>query len=279
MKVSLIVKIVFFFFLILTGRLVLSAKEPQVISSWAINPVKVDGSADDWTDVSFHSEKKLSIDYAFKNDGQHLFIIFKFKDPRYLSTIRETGITIWFNLEGKRKKHYGLNFVKEKLPAEAFISYLEHRKGPLSEEEKNNIKRNPFYFIHRVRVINKKAKSSASTSGQEVELAVFRQSVHNKEVVYEFSIPLKRETAQTIGVGSAPGKVVKVGFEWGGLTAQMKAARAARSQLQAETPMRPAVSPQSAIDRGTGARGTPRIGLGAKKYLFWVDVELAAGSD
>jgi len=279
MKPSLIIKRVLFCFLILAGGLILAAKEPQVTSAWTTATIKVDGLADDWTDISLQSEKKLSIDYAFKNDGQHLFILFKFKDPRYLSTIRETGMTIWFNLEGKKKKYYGLNFVKEKVPAQAFVAYLEQQKGPLSEEEKNKIRANPFYFIHRVKVINKKVKSSSQASKQPLELAIFRQGIQNEEVIYEFSIPLKKESPQAPGLGSAPGKVVKVGFEWGGLTARMKAARAARMQQQETAPMRPAVSPQSAIDRGTGARGVPRIGLGAKKYSFWVDVELAVGSD
>lgn len=279
MNASLIIKRALFCLLILAVGLILSAKEAQVASSWISTPVEVDGSAGDWADVSFQCEKKVSVDYAFKNDSQHLFILFKFKDPRYLSTIKETGMTIWFNLEGKKKRYYGINFIKKKVPAEAFIFYLEQQKGPLPEEEKNKIRANPFYFIHKVKVINKKAKASTPASSQQIEPAVFRQTVQNKEIVYEFSIPLKREAAKAPGVGSEPGKVVKVGFEWGGLTAQMKAARAARSQQQAVTPMRPAVSPQSAIDRGTGARGIPGVGLGAKKYSFWVDVKLATSLD
>lgn len=274
MKIWMFFRRMGFIFMILAICFPLYPKEKQVTSQWALTPVIVDGSAEDWSDASFQFEKKVSVEYAFKNDGEHLFILFRFRDPRYLSTIKDTGMTIWFNLEGKKKKQYGISFTKKRVPAETFIAFIENQKGPLSEEEKSNIRANPFYFLHNVKVINKKEKSAPEPSSQEIQPAVFRQGVKDREIIYEFSIPLRRAAAKAPGVGVETGKMVRVGFEWGGLTAQMKAARAARSQSAAGRPMNPAVSPQSAMDRGTGATGFAGM-RSPKKYSFWVDVQVA----
>ena len=275
MNVSKVFKNFLFFYMILAFTLILYSKEQKYSSSWTLTPINVDGSADDWSGVNFQFEKKVKVEYAFRNDQENLFIIFIFKDPRYLSTIKETGMTVWFNLEGKKKRHYGINFIKKKVPTEVFIAYLEQKRGPLSDEEKSKIQANPYCFLHNIKVINKKAKSPSASPAQEVRLAIFRSAMQEKEVVYEFSIPLERKSAKAPGVGAELGKVVKVGFEWGGLTARMKAARAARGQISAGRPMSPAVSAQSPIERGTGTGGMPRVSRGPKKYSFWVDVQLA----
>lgn len=252
------------------------AKEETVVSGWILTPLDIDGSSDEWKDAAFHHEKKVNVGCAFRNDEKNLYIAFIFKDPSYLSTIKETGMTIWINLEGKKKKHYGINFIKKQVPAETFLALIEQQRGPLSEEEKSNIRANPYYFLHVVKLINKKVKtSSEEQSVSEVEPAIFRSAPQNNSVVYEFLIPLDRETEMSLGVGAEPGEAVKVGFEWGGLTEEMKARRAARSQSSGDEPMRPAVSPATAMDRGTGASGIPWVGQQAKMYTFWVDVQLA----
>lgn len=275
MKISAIMKNFLYFSMMLALTLGMFAKEEAVPSNWVATPLNIDGASDDWLDTGLYLEKKVNVECAFKNDGERLFILFIFKEPRYLSTIKDTGMTVWFNLEGKKKKHYGINFIKKQVSAEAFIALLEQQREPLSEEEKQNVRSNPYYFLHNVKVINKKAESSPELSVEEIQPAVFRSANQEIGVVYEFSIPLRREVERSAGVGTEPGKMVKVGFEWGGLTAEMKAARAARSQSSGESPRSPAVSPETAMDRGIGASGMTRASEGPKLYSFWVDVQLA----
>jgi hypothetical protein len=248
------------------------AKEEAVPSSWVVTPLNIDGSCSDWGEATFHHQKGVNADCAFKNDGDNLYIVFIFKDPSYMSTIKDTGMTIWFNLEGKKKKLYGINFLKKRVPSDTIISLLEQQRGSISEEEKDKIRANPFYFLHNVKVINKKAKSlPGESSAQEAEPAVFRSTTQKNGMVLEFLIPLDREAEKSPGVGIVPGKTVKVGFEWGGLTTEMKARRVAMSQNSGGDPM----SASTARDRGTGSSAIPRVSRRGKKYTFWVDVELA----
>lgn len=254
------------------------SKEKTVRCQWTLTPLNIDGSSQDWRAEELIFEKKLQAEYAFKNDGENLFALFIFKDPKYLSSINATGMTVWFNLEGKKKKKYGINFIKKKVKPENFIVLMEQRRGPLSEEEKNEIRSRPEYFLHNARVISTKKSEVKAATGEEVKPAIFRSAQQQNGVVYEFSIPLERKTETASGVGAEPGKLIKVCFEWGGLTAQQKAARMARVVRGADSRNRPAdpvVRPEEAMDRGTGAgrmsktKGTP------KKYDFWVNVQLA----
>ena len=214
MRKPTILKISLTFLMILTLSLVGLSKEKKVASNWTPGPLNIDGSSVEWGSDVLNTEKKVSVEYAFRNDAENLFVLFIFKDPKYLSTINTSGMTLWFNTEGKKKKKYGITFVKQRVPAEAFISILEKQKGALSEEEKNNIRVNPYYFLHNAKVINKKSKSATqSAGGREAELAVFRSMRQQKTVVYEFGIPLKKLTENVHGIGTEPGKIRMINLQ------------------------------------------------------------------
>lgn len=254
------------------------SKEKTAKCEWTASPVEIDGSSEDWTGVPLLFEEKLQTEYAFKNDGENLFALFVFKDPEYLSSIEATGMNIWINLERKKKKKYGINFIKLRVKPEDYIALLEQRQGPLSEEQKNQVRGQPHYFLHNVRVISTEKNKDEAATGRVTKPAVFRSAQLQNGVVYEFAIPLERETKTAPGVGAEPGNLIKVCFEWGGLTEQQKAARMSRVVRGADArnrPTDPKVSPREAMDRGTGAGSMPRIKGTPKKYSFWVNVQLA----
>jgi hypothetical protein len=97
-------------------------------------------------------------------------------------------------------------------------------------------------------------------------------------LVFEFAIPLKRMMEQISEVEIKPGKKIKVGFEWGGMTKEMKAEVKRRSATLERTRS----SSDDPMDNraGAGAGSSVPMGLlsGPKKYSFWVDVQLAKKS-
>lgn len=269
-------KIFLSFFFVLIFSLQGFSKEEIISSHWAASPLTIDGSDDDWESEALNFEKKVDVDFAFRNDAENLYILFIFKEPKYLSSIDETGMTLWFDTEGKKKKNYGLTFIKKQVPADVFISLLEQQKGDLSEEEKNNIRANPHYFIHNVKVAGKESESASQhADSEEASVALFRSMKKEKTVMYEFVVPLKRITAQAHGVGTEPGRTIKVGFEWGGLTDEMKKARAERRSVPGTDPMRRGESADSWARRATGYSQDSRAGQTLKQYSFWVGVQLA----
>lgn len=276
MRKLTILKTSIIFIMILTLSFPGSSKEKTIVSNWTAASLNIDGSYDEWGDDVLNSEKKVSVDYAFRNDGETLFILFIFKDPKYLSTINATGMTIWFNTEGKKKKKYGINFIKTRVSPDVFISVLEQQKGALSEAEKANVRKNPYYFLHNAKVINKDSKSESQEAHNiEIKPAIFRSMGQNKMIAYEFAVPLRRVMENAPGIGTEPGKIIKVGFEWGGMTKEMIEAIAKRRADAALRSERPNRSGGSWSKGGSPGSARPGGGRNTKKYSFWVDVQLA----
>ena len=276
MKKQVVLKTFLLFLLILSLSLLGFSKEKIITSNWVVNPLTIDGSNMEWRDDTLSFEKKVDVNFAFRNDAEYLYVLFIFNDPKYLSSINATGMTLWFDTEGKKKKNYGLTFMKRQVSADAFISILEKQKGPLSEEEKNDIRSNPRYFLHNIKVVSKESEStSQQAESEEVNLAIFRSERQEKMVIYELAVPLKRITEQAHGLGTEPGKIVKVGFEWGGLTDEMKKAIAEGREIPGTDAMRRGESADSWSARSSGFSRTSGSRQGPKQYSFWVDVQLA----
>ena len=276
MKKTAFTKEILLLFLILTISFLGFSKEKEFKSHWAALSVKIDGFNDDWAGVTLADEKKVKADYAFKNDAENLYVLFMFKDPKYLSSISATGMTLWFDSEGKKKKNYGINFIQKKISADELISRVEKEKGPLPEDKKKEIRDNPSYLIFDTKIINKKSKPrSQPTESSKIKAGVFKFMKQQDSLVFEFAIPLKNMMEQGSGEGIEPGKKVKVGFEWGGMTEEMKAEARRRSAGLERT--RDTSSDPVDNRAGSGAGSSVPMGLlsGPKKYSLWVDVQLA----
>ena len=112
----------------------------------------------------------------------------------------------------------------------------------------------------------------------------FRAKKQKGEIVYEMSVPLERNSKAIPGNGIEPGNNIKVEFEWGGLTKEMKLER---GKLSAQTVL-PATcsSAGCAPDRDaktTGSKGKSSFSNSRsssnfrsfKQHSFWTDVQLA----
>jgi len=249
-----------------------TATEEVVNSKWCPSPLRIDGTRNDWQSATLIFEKKVQVDYAFMNDADYLYILFRFNDHNYLSSIDQTGMTVYFNAAGKKKKDYGVRFFQNKISALQCIVMLEKREGPLSEEDKNAILANPHYMIYDFEVINKKADDKAPKPPGDAKPAIYR--VHqdqDKKISFEMAVPLARVAELAPGIGTEPGKMITVGFEWGGLTDAQKKARMDRFKSRSER-MAEKVSETPA---GGTTASTARDRRTPKEYDFWVNVDLA----
>jgi hypothetical protein len=258
------------------------SEEKAIQSTWAVSPVSIDGSNAEWQAEALNLNTKYGIDYAFKNDAEHLYVIFAFKDRKFLSTVQFTGVTLWLNTEGKGKKEYGINFKEKRVSADELIAAMEKQHGPLPEERKNQLKANPSYLLYQGEVIDKKGNNltSSAVSG-ELDVPIFREKRERGGLVsYELKIPLNILEKLSADQKMKPGDAVKVGFEWGGMTKEvleqrakgLGASGAAVSEGRAEV----AINEERSDRIGGGERDLlPQLRRGAQKYSFWVDIKLA----
>jgi hypothetical protein len=286
MKIKSFMQILSLIFLIISITAISYAKVDNISSTWTDTPMKIDGLDDEWVESTMAFQKKMQVDYAFKNDAEYLYVLFKFKNLGYLSSINYTGMTLWLDAEGKKKKHYGIKFSNKEVTVDEYIALLEEKQGPLSEEQKTKLRLNQSYLIANPEVVNKKS-SDQPAAIKDSRPAKYDVKVQENSVVFEFSIPLERPAESAPGIGTEPGKNIKVGFEWGGVTKDIEKAmmKGPEGQRPLNTPQKGMISAGS--DSGKGGGGGGALGGGGmlsnirslrrmyKQYIFWTDVKLA----
>ena len=87
--------------------------EEIVPSIWTATPLQIDGQIEDWTGAALTSEKGVGVDYAFRNDGRELYVLLIFKNPKSLSSIDMTGLTLYASTSGKKDKDWGVRFIRK----------------------------------------------------------------------------------------------------------------------------------------------------------------------
>jgi hypothetical protein len=249
-----------------------AAKDLPVSSQWLSSPVNIDGASDDWADGTFFHQAKMNVDISFRNNKDILFVLFKFKDRKFMSSVSETGLTMWFNNAGKEKKQYGILFKQQSVPAEAYIEFLEKQGQTLSQDKKQEMLKSKVIKFYNTHVLDKKGKFvGPPRDGTEYKPAFFRFKMEKKLPSFEFAIPLERVEKTHPGVGCTAGSPVTIGFEWGGMTDDL---RKKNLEKQAQSGGR---------GRGPGETGfsnsnsgmVPKEAVGPKIRSFWVDVLLA----
>lgn len=253
---------------------VLSAQDAAVRSVWAAAPPKIDGASKDWEGVAFTDAEKGGVQYALRNDGNNLYVLFVIADGKLRSTIEELGLTLFVDPAGQESKDYGILFRRKRITANESIALLE-KQGPVSDEQKTKMRTTPFYNYYFTEVVNKKGEPVPVPAGVTGPPAMFKFAAEKKSLVFELMIPLPRVNPALPGIGVGPGGAATLGFEWGGPTEeQLKAlarARGAKANITNET----TTSGMGRIDPTSGATGIDRV---PPKYIFWTKVAIAGGN-
>ncbi len=250
--------------------------ENIVESKWTAQAPTIDGLDNDWQGEALTTEKKVNVDYAIRNDTQNMYVLFIFKDQKSLSSINATGITLYYNREGKKKKDHAYHFIKKKVTGEELIVYLKGRGEVLTEQQMHSIDPRKTYSMYMTERVGKKDEEiSVAAPIPAVLNPGFKINRKGETFIYEFRLPLSKSETSPRGMGVEPGQIIKIGFEWGGMTETLMKRLSAQSggrDVSAEG------RAGSVIDsRRGGATGAPKSASGRmpKKYSFWIDVRLA----
>jgi hypothetical protein len=266
------------------------AKDEIVKSQWIAAPPSIDGMNTEWSNASLSKYKKAKIEYAFMNDAENLFVLFIFKDPKYLSSIQWTGLTIWISPQGEKEKDLGIRLLQKQISADEYIAILEKQVGQeMPEDRKEQIRQNKAYMMFEQNLINKKAEGyDKDAPPPKYQGALFRNNILDKSVLYEIAISLPKLTELAPEIGFEPGKGVNLNFEWGGATKEYKEALT-RGLAQSETRASAGQATGGYTDERSGGslsdmdpeRGSVKMArmrgqlLRVKQYDFWVGLNLA----
>ncbi len=246
------------------------AADAPIQSLWTAAPITIDGVAQEWADAPAVFDKASGAQYALKNDGKDLYIIMVLRQE---STIQYTGMKILACAAAEKNPTAGILFIQKMVTADELIASLEKKGQKLTEEQKTEIRKKPTHpvFLEEA-ILPKGAPAPAGTP----EPAQFRSIEKNRVGIYEFKIPLSR----IAGAGIQPGADIKLGFEWGGMTKEIRknimADRAASGAVARQGEVAMSVSDTS----GEGGGGGPDFSFNRdpryKKHAFKIDVKLAA---
>ena len=135
-----------------------NAKSKIYLNQLQTAPISVKGALSEWQGAAVDQMEKWGIDYRFANNNQYLYGLLILKNRKFISSMRQTGLTVWINLGKKKKKQFGINFLKGQVDAVTFIKLMENTRGPLPEEQKIKIREKKAYSINQYKIINKKGR-------------------------------------------------------------------------------------------------------------------------
>lgn len=257
------------------------AAEKAVTGVWAAGPVSIDGSDADWQGIPLVTDEKSGAEFAVRNDGRNLYLLFVFRTKKALTTLEQTGMKVYFNAAGQKKKDLGLHFRRQMLSADDLIADLEKKGEIMTDARRAELRQKPAYQVFVADVINDKKLPAPADPAAVTEPPAFRAGGDRQKTVYEFRAPLGRVN-QPGGIGVEPGAAVKLGFEWGGMSKEMRAAMMSRRAVASTRAGSSDTSMEGAISSGSenadlGSAGPSGFERSPTKYAFWVDVTLASG--
>jgi hypothetical protein len=222
----------------------------------------INGLADDWGEVPVAAHEETKVEFAFRNDADNLYILLAFKDPHFLSTLEQSGVTIYFNAGRENKKDRGIKFTRLMLTSEELIARRRGQGRNLTDEQVAAIKAKPFHTLFLYDIVNKKDRELMAAAKPAL-FPDFNAVRSGGQWIFEFKIPLARNENQPFGVGVEPGGNARAGIEWGGR-------------------MAPPTQQETTFMRSMAERDAPgqdsQIRKGSPKYIFWVAVRLAPKS-
>ena len=141
--------------LILGSALAAGAGQAAVESAWTDQPVSVDGLRNDWQGTPLADWKKDAVSFAFRNDGETLYVLLVIQDPKFRSSIEGSGVALYFDARGKKAKDYGILFKKIRLGPAEYIAHLE-KQGPVSSDDRAKIQQKAGFYLFHHQVLDRK---------------------------------------------------------------------------------------------------------------------------
>lgn len=253
-----------------------SAGNDKIITAWTPSTITVDGDPSDWPDgqISFFPDNEYAIGTA--NDSSHLFIVFRFRNPEWVRSIRMTGLTVWLDAKGKKKEQLAVKYnggpeppprqgkTNDRVPAEM-------------RQKRNEMMRPAFHFVEKERLVDTEIPTDGSLGP-----AVAFDTLYGM-YTYEFKIPFKKSVAGNYGIDLQPGQKYSIGLVWGD-TDEMRDAM--KESMRGNGPPEgglPGGGMPGGIGGGPGGMGggppggmRGGRGLEIEKKKFWLRSTLAA---
>jgi len=234
----------------------------ELNSGWTNQELAITGDGSHWENATTKIVGP-DVSVGVKNDNNHLYIGLITSNRATQLQVLALGCTLWFDVEGKKNKTFGIQFPVSGL--------LQGRRFPAGANQQD--------LERLINVAQRQLAIFGSEEGKQLRMPV--QDAKGVEahlgyidgtLIYELKVPLQKSNEHPYAVSADLTKPIQVGFETGDLAEAMKGQRGASSPSQSS---------------GGGGRGGGRGGGGAGQGLggempeplkHWITVHLSSGS-
>ncbi len=270
------------FLLIIAGSTLLAGcKTQEVPTHWSAEPVQVDGEMTGWDGMPTTYFEDLGAQLGLSNDGENLYILFRFNNQTWARAIRMGGVTLWLDSSGKRNKNFGIRYAGGPSLSE-FQKMRPSGEGgfreALTPEQQQRLSEMEKAGFDQITIIDKKGNQemTVSSDGSAGPAACFASP--QGTYTYELSIPLKKGDVSHYGIGAEPGQVICLGLEWGGMDEEDR--QKMMERMGGGPPGGMGGGPPGGMGggRGGGPRGGGRM-QPVEEQELWVKTRLAEPSE
>jgi hypothetical protein len=85
-------------------------KTQEVQTNWSAEPVNVDVEMTEWTGGSTVYFEDIGVQLGLRDDNQDLYLLFRFSNQTWVRAIRRSGVTVWLDTSGKKKKNFRIRY-------------------------------------------------------------------------------------------------------------------------------------------------------------------------
>ncbi len=175
-------------------------------SAWRDRDITIDGSDEDWRGQE-QPVNKQRFSLGIMNDGEWLYLCLLTKDAGMRTQIGTAGLVVWLDLEGGKKKQFGLHFPVPNPPRSPGMRRPAPEQPPAAGEE-------PSIPGQQVIGILGPGKNDAKlVSIEEAGGIEGRVGVHDDLTVYEMKVPLVRSAEHQYAPEVRPGQTARLEIE------------------------------------------------------------------
>lgn len=195
-----------------------SNKMLETKSVWAENNIDIDGSITDWQEIPVISTDDNILNFKLCNDNDYLYTVFYSRDMSLGGQIKMTGVKLWIDSTGGKKKKTGLFFsggpelspMRDSAQPEG---PLQPRKSELSP--KNRSANMEFMEKDKFTIIDDEGDvdvlSKSGINGPAIEYGT-----SDGTIIYELKIPLRIKGLESYAIRANPGDEISVCLEMQG---------------------------------------------------------------
>ena len=206
--------------IIILITLTVGCKTMEIESRRTNNPINIDGKIDDWDSIPTVFFEEEAVALGISNDNDNLYLLCRFQNPMWASTIRSGGLT--FTIKSKDKKQNEITLKYNDGPSRAeMMKQLKERFGnerrtPMGDRPDKGMNQKTRLLCT---VKDYLAEKELSLDGTEGPAAAFDTSMGF--YTYEFKIPLTECQTQYYGIPNSSGEPLEITAVWGEMVNEM----------------------------------------------------------